>query len=102
MEQQEQQLPQGSAPDDGQVGANGFAQFDPNMMYNGANPDAMAGMMPDQPLLQDPNMGAIDMGGMAMGDPSLLMPMFNGQLGQPQPPSRGAITPGKLEPSQFA
>ena len=95
------------APVDANAHANGFAQFDPNVMPDGTNPDAMAGFLQNQPFMGDPNMasmgnmGNMDMGGMQMGDPSMMMPMmFNGQMDQ-QPQHHAdpsAITPGKLPP----
>lgn len=70
---------------------NGAPQFDPNFVAQLSNPDAMAGILPGQGLVTDPNIASL-----SMGDPSMMLPMMfaNGQVPAPMQATK-SISAGK-------
>ncbi|KAM3468498.1 hypothetical protein MY5147_007881 [Beauveria neobassiana] len=64
--------------------ANGAPPFDPSLLPQMPNPDAMAGIFNGQRFIADPNMAALP-----MGDPSMMLPLMfaNGQVPL-QPPQQ--------------
>lgn len=73
MDPQQPQTTAEAQPPAGQPDPNGAPQFDPNFAAQMSDPEAMAGIVPGQPFIPDPNVA-----GMYISDPSMMAPLMMG------------------------
>jgi hypothetical protein len=76
--------------------ANGAPPFDPSLLPQMPNPDAMAGIFNGQGFISNPNMAVLP-----MGDPAMMLPLMfaNGQVPSQSPQQAKPISAGNVPPS---